>query len=126
MAKATHLLDSDVIIWILRGRKETVKLLGEIAQVGIPSCSPISIIEVLIGVKPGEEELTCELLRSLQVIPIDRAIAEKAAEYIRKYQDKKHPDFANAIIAATAVVHNLTLVTHNKRHYPMSEIRLYP
>ena len=59
-------MDSDVvIIWALRGRKEMVELLMEIAQVGIPSCSPISIIEILIGVKPGEEGLTHELLSSL-------------------------------------------------------------
>jgi len=124
--QSTHLLDSDVIIWVLRGRRETVKLVQEIAKIGVPACFPISLIEVLIGAKPGEEERARKFLAALELLPVDRAVAEKATEYAKAYQDEKNPDFADAIIAATAVVHDLALVTYNRRHYPMPEIRFYP
>jgi predicted nucleic acid-binding protein len=57
---------------------------------------------------------------------VDWAVAEGAAEYIKTYQNRERPDFADAIIAATAVAHDLILVTYNRSHYPMPEIRLYP
>ncbi|HAF70428.1 MAG: putative ribonuclease VapC [Acetothermia bacterium 64_32] len=115
-----------VIIWVLRGRRETVKLVEEVARMGVPVCSSLSVIEVLIGAKPEEEERTRKFLSALEVLPVDREVAEKAAEYIKTYQDKKNPDFADAVIAATAMVHGLALVTYNRRHYPMPEIRFYP
>jgi len=126
MFRLTHLLDSDVIIWVLRGRKETVRLVEEIAKIGVPACSPLSLIEVLMGAKPEEEERTRKFFSALELLPVDRAIAEKATEYIKAYQDVKNPDFVDAIIAATAVVHDLALVTYNRRHYPMPGIRFYP
>lgn len=124
--KCTYLLDSDVIIWVLRKQERTLKLVDEISRSGVPACSPLSVIEIMIGAKPGEEEATTGLLTALQLLPVDRAIAERAAEYIRVYQNKDNPDFADAIIAATAVTHNLILVTYNRKHYPMPEIKLYP
>lgn len=52
---AKFLIDSDVIIWFLRGKKETIELLEKLQKLGVPACSPISIIEVQMGVKKGEE-----------------------------------------------------------------------
>lgn len=124
--KCTYLLDSDVIIWVLRKQERTLKLVREISKSGVPACSPLSVIEIMIGAKPGEEEATKGLLTALQLVPVDRAIAEKAAEYVKTYQNKDKPDFADAIIAATAVIHDLTLVTYNRKHYPMPEVKLYP
>ena len=111
---------------MLRRQKKTLELVRDISQAGVPACSPLSVIEILIGAKPEEEEETRNLLRAFQLIPVDWAIAEKAAEYIQTYQGKENPDFADAIIAATAVVHGLTLVTYNRKHYPMPDIKLYP
>ncbi|MFQ6117564.1 MAG: type II toxin-antitoxin system VapC family toxin, partial [Candidatus Bipolaricaulia bacterium] len=121
-----YLLDSDIIIWVLRQHQRTLDLVQELTKAGVPACSPLSVIEVLIGAKPEEEADTRRFLEALQSVPVDMAVAERAAEYTKAYQDRKHPDFADAIIAATAVVHGLTLVTYNRKHYPMPEIRLYP
>lgn len=121
-----YLLDSDIIIWVLRQHQRTLDLVQELTKAGVPACSPLSVIEVLIGAKSEEEADTRRFLEALQLVPVDRAVAERAAEYIKAYQDWKHPDFADAIIAATAVIHNLTLATYNRKHYPMPEIRLYP
>ena len=123
---SSYLLDSDIIIWVLRRQQKTLELVREISRAGVPACSPLSVIEILIGARPEEEEETRKLLQAFQLIPVDWAIAARAAEYIQIYQGKDDPDFADAIIAATAVVHELTLVTYNRKHYPMPEIKLYP
>lgn len=43
-------------------------------------------------------------------MPLDDAITERAIALRRKYKKLK---LGNAIIAATAIEHNLTLITHN-------------
>jgi predicted nucleic acid-binding protein len=78
------LLDSDIIIWHLRGRKEVTEMLREIQTFGVPSCSALSIIEVQTGVKKGEEEGTDRFLGTLRVLDVNREIANKAAKLIRE------------------------------------------
>jgi predicted nucleic acid-binding protein len=35
-------------------------------------------------------------------------------------------DIPDAIIASTCVLHNLILVTYNRKHYPISELQFHP
>jgi len=86
----------------------------------------MSILEVQLGVKKGEEEATNTFLDALRDYPVDGPIAHQAAKYIREWQKKsKTLDFVDAIIAATCKIHHLILVTYNLSHFPMSDIRLY-
>lgn len=120
------LIDTDIIVWFLRGRKEVIRLLEELQKSGVPTCSSISIVEVQSGVINGEEEKTSKFLNSLEVCPVNREIANLAGEYIRKYKKKgiilEIPD---VIIGATSILHNLTLVTYNIKHYPFKELKFY-
>lgn len=121
------LIDSDVIIWFLRGKKETIELLEKLQKFGVPSCSPISIIEVQMGVKKGEEEKTSALLNSLEVYSIDREIGNVAGEYLREYKKKGITlEIPDAIIGATCILNDLILVTYNIKHYPFKELKFYP
>lgn len=120
------LIDSDVIIWALRGKKETIELLKEIQQSGVPACSPISIVEVQLGIREGEEEKTSELLNSLNVYNIDENIANQTGEFIRNYRKKGITlSIPDALIATTCILNNLTLITYNKKHYPLKELEIY-
>ncbi|MDH5363780.1 MAG: type II toxin-antitoxin system VapC family toxin [Dehalococcoidia bacterium] len=121
------LIDSDVIIWALRGQKETLELLRTLQSAGIPACSPISIIEVKLGAKSGEERKTTAFLDSLKVYPLDCQVADKASERITECRRKGTTlGIPDAIIAATCIIHGLTLVTYNTKHYPLAEIKFYP
>lgn len=112
------LIDSDVIIWFLRGKKEAIELLNKAKRQGLPFCSPISVVEVLIGVMPGEKEITEDFLNSLGVIPIDREIAEMAGELAREQKNKTgRTGFSDAIIAATCLIGKFVLITYNQKHY---------
>lgn len=121
------LLDSDVIIWHLRGRKEVTEMLRDLQRVGLPACSALSVLEVQLGVKKGEEEKTDRFLRSLRIFDINMEIANKAAQLIREYKAKGITlDLSDAIIASTCIVHDLTLVTYNTKHYPITELKFHP
>lgn len=120
-----YLLDSDILIWHLRGRAEVVELLNRLAENGELQISAVSVLEVQAGVKAGEGQRTNALLEGLPCLAIDRAIANRAGEYIRTYRSRGTTlDFADSLVAATAVLHNLVLVTMNVAHYPMPELHL--
>jgi len=76
---------------------------------------------------PDEAYQTQKLLARFVTYDLDRTIADRAGDYIREYRAKgialSVPD---AVIAATAVVHSLRLVTLNVKDFPMPEVRLFP
>ena len=121
------LLDSDVIIWHLRGRKEVTDVLRNLQRFGLPACSAFSVLEIQLGVKKGEEEKTNRFLKSLRIFDVNMEIASKAAQLIREYKGKGITlDLPDSVIAATCILHELILVTYNKKHYPISEIKFHP
>ena len=120
------LLDSDVIIWFLRGKEEVVSLIKSLAKEKILGCSPLSIIEIKLGMKKGEEDATIFFFNTIHVWDINMEIADEAANYILSYKKKGISlDFVDATIAATCKLHKLTLMTYNVDHYPMQEFKKY-
>lgn len=120
------LLDTDVLIWHLRGHEPTEELLRELESEQPLGCSVLSVFEVWSGVRAEEEESTLRFLSVLHNIPADEAIAFKAAEYWREFRRQGVTlGQADALIAATANVLNLVLVTYNRDHYPMKDVKIY-
>jgi hypothetical protein len=121
-----YLLDSDVIIWFLRGKEEVVTLLKGLSKERLLGCSPLSIVEIKIGMKKGEENPTNLFFEAIKIWDINREIAELAADYIIHYKKNGISlDFVDAAIAATCKLKDLTLMTYNVDHYPMRDIRKY-
>lgn len=122
-----YLLDSDIIIWHLRGRREITEMLKDLQRSGLPGCSAISVLEVQLGVKTKDEEgKTNRFLESLKVIDVNMDIARIAAQLIRQYKAKGVTmDLPDAIIASTCILHDLILVTYNRKHYPISELKFH-
>jgi tRNA(fMet)-specific endonuclease VapC len=124
---SNYLLDSDIMIWHLRGQKAVTEMLRGLQRFGVPACSALSVLEVQLGVKQGEEDKTDRFLRSLKIIDVNWVVANKAAQLIRENKIKGITfDLPDAIIAATCILHDLVLVTYNKRHYPMPQIKFHP
>lgn len=124
---AKYLIDSDIIIWFLRGKREIVKLVEELQRSGIPACSPISIIEVQLGVREKEQKITSDFLNSLEVYPIEGEIANHTGNLIREYKKKGiSVKLTDAVVVTTCLLNNLTLVTYNIKHYPFRELKIYP
>ena len=126
---AKFLLDSDVLIWLLRGRAETMRLVDRLhgGTHAALACSALSVLEVWTGVRPGEERRTEALMESLQVVPVDASIARRAAGLLVSRKRQRDPrEWIDVLIAATCLELHLTLVTYNLRDYPYPDISLYP
>ena len=80
-----------------------------------------------VGVKKGEEAKTDLFLGSLTVFDVTKDIANKAALSVREQKARGITiDLPDAIIAATCMIHRLTLVTYNKKHYPFILLDFHP
>lgn len=124
---ATYLLDTNILIDVLNGRKNRPVHLAELLSEGhILACCPINVTEVYAGMRANEESGTEALLRSLQYFPITFEAAQLAGVLKRDYSKKgKTLNIADATIAAVAIENNLSLITDNARDFPMRELQLY-
>jgi predicted nucleic acid-binding protein len=103
-----YLIDSNVIIDLI-GKKLPIKTINVIALNSIFS-SDVSRIEVLgFSNSIEEEESFISFFSDLQILSLDEAVIQKSIQ-IRK---QKRIKLGDAIIAATAMVHNLKLITRN-------------
>lgn len=115
------LIDSDIVIWFLKGRKKEVELLEELSKKGKLFCLVVTITEVRVGLRKKPQEVIADLTKIFFPLEVNLGIAELAGAFKQKYQ----LDIADMFIAATAASENLPLVTYNKKHFPMSEVKLY-
>lgn len=124
---AIHLLDTDIIIDVLNGKRGRPSLLrGLVADGHLLACCSISITEVYAGLRPGEEQKTLNFLHSLKFYAVDFAVAQLAGALKCDYSRKgKSLNIADSTIAAVALHHDLMLITGNKKDFPMKELRLY-
>lgn len=117
------LIDTDVLIDFLRGKQKALDLLKSFPEDSITCCSVITVAELFAGMLETEKEKTVRLIDSLEVISIDRNIAELAGEF-KKDTKSHHIGLDDYFIAATALIHDAELVTKNYKHYPVKGIRL--
>jgi predicted nucleic acid-binding protein len=124
---ADYLLDTNILILHLRAHPEVAILLTEWGQEGNLCVSVVSRTEILAGMHEHERERTMALLDSLTSLAIDEAIADLAGSLIDQYVGQGiQLSFPDALIAATALRHNLTVATTNPQHFPMPDLHLYP
>lgn len=113
------LVDSDVLIWFLRGRKDIIPIVEKLLTENRLFTSPISVAEIIAGAKSNEEKQITEFFNLIEILDIDKSIAVTAGNFIKKYYKSHSVELADAIIAATAKDNKLLLWTLNKKHYPM-------
>lgn len=118
----TCLLDSDQIIWYLKGKGEVVKKLQDLGRENL-AVSTISVAEVAEGIF-GEKDETARLLAlemflsSIKVLEVTRRVAYKFA-WLRANLRKKGRLLENfdLLLAATCLALDLRFVTGNRRHF---------
>lgn len=117
------LVDSDVLIAHLRGLPAATSWLQEARETTGPlAVSVVSLAEITGGMRSGERSAVWRLLGIFRVEPINEVIARRAGEMMRRYR-RSHGaiGLGDYLIAGTADVRGLDLVTLNVRHYPMFE-----
>jgi predicted nucleic acid-binding protein len=116
--------DSDILIWILRGKEEAVAFVRNLVKDEIPGISALAFYEVWAGARPSEEETISTFLSSFEVFSVDEATGKEGARYRRTFRNQRITlSMADALIAATARIHSLILVTQNIRDFPMTDIQ---
>jgi predicted nucleic acid-binding protein len=119
-------LDSDILIWHLRGVEAAKNLLQRLAR---ESDSELWIgamqrAEILFFVRKDEEDRTTNLLSLFVTHPVDEHIIDQAARFFRQWNPSHGIDSNDAILAATVAVYGGRIVTQNVSHYPMPDISI--
>jgi len=114
-----YLIDSDILIDFLNNRAEAIRLLIRFEQSEM-AISAITFAEVLEGLVSNRKKYTSvkKGLGKLSLLVVDGNIAEKFAN-VRAGLMKNGQLIENMdiFIASTALVHNLVLITNNKRDF---------
>lgn len=118
----SFLVDSDWVADYLKGHQEAVDLLDRLFPEGL-AISIITYAEVYEGIYYGQdpkhhEAIFRHFLRGVRVLGITRSIAQRFAQLRGTLRARgellPQPDL---LIAATALQHDLTLVTRNLSHF---------
>lgn len=123
------LLDTTVLIDLLRGRGNRRALLAELIEAGHTlATAAINIGEVYAGVRPGEETSTEALLSNLDCFPLTGKIARRAGTLKSEWARKgKTLTLADMIVAATALEHDSVVMTDNRKDFRLLRgLQIYP
>lgn len=114
------LLDTNVIIEVLRGNDE---IITKIENVGQENCfiSEITIAELLYGAVRGNNPknfLDVERIeQEFEVLPVRPSFMQYAVVRNKLRQKGTPIDHMDLFIASVAIHNNMTLVTHNTKHF---------
>src|SRR5215208_2866039 len=116
-----YLIDTDWVVLALKGRADAQTLLTSLSQDGL-AISLITYGEIYEGIYFGRDPARHEqafvlFLRGVDVLPLNRSIMKHFARIRGQLRASGNiiGDF-DLLIAATAINHQLTLVTRNTRH----------
>ena len=122
------LLDTTVLVDVLRASKRRREFLGEAVRAGhVLATTTLNIAELYAGMRSGEEIQTEAFLQGLECLEVTGPTARLGGKLKNTWSKKGRTlALADAIVAATAIEHRCMLATDNRRDFPMSEIQLYP
>lgn len=119
---AAVLLDTTVLIDLLRGRPGAVSRLRALRAAGdTPTTSAINVEETARGLMPSEHQAAQLLFAGLRVVPLGRAEGWQAGEWRREHAARGQTlSQADCLIAAAAGSIGGRLATGNPKHFPFA------
>lgn len=120
---APIILDSTVLIDILRGRPAAERVRGLAADREPLLTTAINVEEIHRGLRDTEADAATALFTAVRVLPIRREDGERAGRWRREFARRGIPlHQADCLIAAAAVAFGGRLATGNPEDYPMPEL----
>ncbi len=122
------LIDTDVFIWCLRGNQKAVSALEGLTQRAI---SVITRMELVQGCRNKKENyLLRQFLadQEVRVMELSPEIGFRAETWMEQYHLAHGVGAADCLIAATASILGLPLLTANARHFrcfPIVQVRKF-
>ncbi|HCM37468.1 TPA: hypothetical protein DIS61_02370 [Patescibacteria group bacterium] len=112
------IVDTDVLVQILRGRNETKSFLQSLNE--DIKVSRLTVLEIIKGVRSKTElHKVKKQLNSLagEVVEIDEEISFLASEIFERFYHSYGIGIIDSFIAATALLTDERLVTLNRKHF---------
>lgn len=111
------LVDTDVLIWHLRGYAQAAQALDRLPQLTL---SAMSHLELLQGMRNKAEMTAVQQMfaqRQASILPLTPAITQRATALMTSLSLSHGLQAGDALIAATALEHRLRLFTGNTKHF---------
>lgn len=118
------LLDTTVLIDVLRGRHGALERLARIQRTGdLPYACAVNVEEVYRGLRATETNAAEGLFRGIRVAPLRTEEGRLAGTWRREFAARGVTlAQADCLVAAAAVGVSARLATGNVRHFPMTEL----
>ncbi len=122
------LLDTSVLIDVLRARNRRSEQLAELVRAGHTlATTVVNIAELYSGMKQPEQAPAEVFLSSLYCFDLTGTSARLAGKLKFDWSKKGRTlALVDTTIAATAIENHCQLFTDNRKDFPMPELSLYP
>ncbi|MEX0753581.1 MAG: type II toxin-antitoxin system VapC family toxin [Actinomycetota bacterium] len=123
---AAVVLDTTVVIDVLRGRPAAVAALEQLAAHGDdPHVCAITVEEATAGLRPRELERATAFFRGVAIAPLGMPEGRLAGFWRRSYRKRGRTlAQADCLIAAAAVGRSARLATGNPKDFPMPDVQV--
>jgi predicted nucleic acid-binding protein len=119
------LIDTDVLIWYMRGNRKAYKA---VENSGGFSISVVNYMELVQGMRNKKE--LASLRKALhgwnaKILYLSEEISAKAMFFVEQNFLSHSIQLADALIGASAIVYNLPILTGNDKHYKaMGDVKI--
>ena len=114
-------VDSDILIWHLRGDARAATLLRQLAAEPETELwvGALQRAEVVFFMRPNETAATLRLMAQFQTHPVTEDVVDHAGAIFRRWHPSHAIDVNDALLAAMAIGLHARLFTLNVKHYPV-------
>lgn len=111
------LFDTDIFIWVQRGNVEAAQMMESSEERHLSVQTYMELLQTAQNKKQHKQIKDFLAAFDFSIIPFTENIGHRACIYIEEYTLSNGIRAGDAIIAATAIENNLTLVTSNAKHF---------
>lgn len=111
------IFDTDIFIWVQRGSEKAARLMQRAENKFLSVQTYMELLQCARN--KTQHKYVKDFISSFgfMVLPLTENIGHRASIYIEEYTLSSGLRSGDAIIAATAVENNMTLVSNNARHF---------
>ena len=122
------IVDTDILIDAGRNVSEALNCLQQIEQRLPAAVSSVTQMELIIGCRNNNELGSLEkFLERFHIIRLNEQISDTAIDLLKRYRLSHGLLIADALIAATAIISDLSFVSKNQRDYQfLEDLQLLP
>jgi predicted nucleic acid-binding protein len=111
------IFDTDIFIWVQRGNDSAADIIDQADERFLSILTFMELLQNAQNKKQHNYVKSFLTAGGFNVLPLTENIGHRASIYIEEYSLSSGLRAGDAIIAATAVEKNMTLVTGNEKHF---------